>query len=313
MTSPIIIIVGLSDDKYIEPFIKEIDIALQQIDKIGYKSEIICYPLSHNIDYETLSEEYIIIGHGIGCSLALTMSCHIKTLKVFLVNPIYLRFSAEFIEALSPLPIRKKIGQSVEEKEVRVYESPILFLYDINELCHNLMELYNGIVLYPVYHDETENLTEIVCDDFYRLYRYAMSYRFGLSILGAIWDMAVSVGVSWILAQIYYGIYGGYKYLKICNMSSDAIRTTVYEHVAKPDLYDLIEECPCPIDIIQDDMLRANICDLIARIRRERVEEEVFGKDAVKNDVNISYMTGGHDILYFFPRQCAERIIDSLL
>jgi len=310
MTSPIIIIIGLFDHKYIEPFIREMNIELQQIDKSDNKFEIIS--LSDNIDYETLSEEYIIIGHGVGCSLALTMSCHIKTLKVFLVNPIRLDFPTEFIEALSPLPIRKEKG--IEEKEEKDVSS-ISFLYDINKLCHNLMTLYNGIILYPIYYDETENLIETVYNDFYRLYRYALSYRFGLYILGVIWDMAVFVGVSWIFAQIYYGIYGGYKDLKICNMSSDAIRTTVYEHVVKPDLYDLIEECPCPIDITmgQDDMSRANICDLITKIRRERVEEEGLRKDVVQNEINISYMTGGHDILYFFPRQCAERIIDSLL
>ena len=350
MTSPIIIIIGGfgTNYKYMVPFVKEIDIALQKIEN-NEKYQILYYPLTHrnNIEYETklrlthlsMKHEYIIIGYSAGCSLALTLSCHIKTLKLFLVNPIHIDFPTQLLEALSPKSIldeeesegdrEHEIGSDESERSDDEDDSIVSFLCHINDLSHDMLKIYNGTIEYPIY--ETENILEIVCNDLYGFYYFIVSYKFGCWLFGLIWNMAIAMNLTWIFIRIYYELYGRYagelNYNDIMNktfihaISFENITNTIYEFIAKPNLYDLIEDCPCPIDIImgQDDLSCKNMTELFRKIREERVEgervegERVEGEMVIKkNDINIFYMTGNHHILYFSPRKCAEQIIDSL-
>jgi pimeloyl-ACP methyl ester carboxylesterase len=291
----------------------------------NHNFNIINHPLMYSlpeeinllVDVLPKDKEYILIGYSAGCSLALELTHHIKALKVFLCNPINIekRFSTEFIEALSSFfkeeesekELEKELEEESEKKESDVEEEYLdEFSFLIHDL-HNFIHSYNGVSKKPNIED---NVLDIIGNDFFRMYVAIVTYNYWIPILWTIsfiWNLLYITDQTWIMSRFYYELYGrhtgeiDYKnFIENTSTFSNTFEDIVLlirDYVVKPNLYDLVEHCSCPIDIIlgETDLYRT-------------FTEDLHKKGGKKT--NLYYMKGDHHILYRSPRESAEFITE---
>jgi surfactin synthase thioesterase subunit len=290
-----------TNKKYMLPFCKELHTILNNKYNKEYNNiELINYALSHKNTFQDeikciigqlkKDESYIIIGFSVGCSIALELCSYINVLKVILCNPLNIdnQFSPEFLDAIYPERNKEEKEKEKEEEEEELY-----FLTEFyNSIC-DFTNLYLGITY------ETDDMIDA-------------PYNFWIPIIWIFkmtWNFLLQWNAIWILSRIYYECYGkmnceiDYNGLvtksDIFSIRFEDFLLTIREFVIKPNLYNLIDKCECPVDILvgNNDLY----LEFTKTLRKENDKK-----------TTLYYMIGDHHILYNSPVTSAD-FIEELL